>query len=68
MAKRRNAELLQIGIGQVRQDALIDVILDERTDILRESQLLEPLHDVRHPRPTSSTSSTFVTQNALSLF
>ena len=37
-----NAELLQVGVGQVRQNVEIDTVLSEELSIFAEAVLLEP--------------------------
>jgi hypothetical protein len=47
----RNAELLEIGFGQLRQDFRVDLVLAESRFVLAEADLLQPLADVHGRAP-----------------
>jgi class 3 adenylate cyclase len=50
----RNAELLQIGFGQLRQDFRVDLMLAEGRFVLAEADSLQPLADVHSRAPHGS--------------
>jgi hypothetical protein len=47
----RNAELLEIGFGQLRQDFRVDLVLAEGRFVLAEADPLQPLADVHGRAP-----------------
>ena len=49
MAKKGDAEFLQVFGGELRKDFGIDRMLRKRALILRQSKLIEPIGDI-HPR------------------
>jgi hypothetical protein len=51
MAKRRNANLFEVLIGQIGQDDKGNVILGKALSILPESERLEPIRNLLHWRP-----------------
>jgi hypothetical protein len=50
VTKRGNAELLEIGLGQVRQQIDVDVVVPKRLLIAFQPQLVQPRRCV-HQRP-----------------
>ena len=46
MTKRRNADLFEVLIGQIRQDDKIDVILGKALRVLTETELFEPIRNL----------------------
>ena len=46
MTERRNANLFEVLIGQIRQDDKTNVVLGKALRVLSETELLEPLSDL----------------------
>jgi hypothetical protein len=52
----RNAELLEIGFGQLRQDFRVDLVLAEKGEVLAKPQALEPVAYVHRRDPDGSVA------------
>jgi hypothetical protein len=53
----REPELLQVLVGQVRQDLAVDVVLGKDRPVAAEAQPFEPLVDVAHGRAPPPSNS-----------
>ena len=51
MTERRNADLFEILISQIRQNGKGNVVLGKAVSVLRETKLLEPFHNLLHRDP-----------------
>ena len=51
MTERRNANLFEVLIGQIRQDDKANVILGKALTVLPETKLLKPIRNLLHWRP-----------------
>jgi hypothetical protein len=49
MTKRRNANLFEILVGQIRQDDKANVVLDKALLVLTKTEPLKPVSDPPHP-------------------
>jgi hypothetical protein len=45
---KRDADLFEISIGQVRPYRYVDVVLGKTLDVLPETELLQPVGDLLH--------------------
>ena len=48
MTKRRNADLFEVLIGEIRQDDKIDVILGKALRVLPETEFFKPVRSLLH--------------------
>ena len=48
MTERRNANLFEVLIGQIRQDDKANVVLGKALRVLPETELLKPVSDLLH--------------------
>jgi hypothetical protein len=52
MTERRNANLFEVLIGQIRQDDKTNVILGKALSVLSETELLKPVRNLLHRGPS----------------
>ena len=57
MAERRNADLFEVLISQIRQDEKADVVLGKTLGVLPEPELLKPVRNLLHRSRAPSFSS-----------
>jgi hypothetical protein len=57
MTERRNANLFEVLIGQIRQDEKANIVLGKPLRVLSESELVEPVHDLLHCGAPSDSPS-----------
>jgi hypothetical protein len=48
MTERRNANLFEVLIGQIRQDEKANIVLGKPLRVLSETELVEPVRDLLH--------------------
>ena len=59
MANRADADFLQVLLGEVREDPLVDLVVAESRLVFFEAQAPQPDHDVHGGAPQSAMGSIF---------
>ena len=54
---QRDAEFLEVGVGQLAENFLVDIVLREDVRVATEAELLQPLRYLSHRHSHQRTSS-----------